>query len=71
VFGTFLGCDVLRLGTFCIWDVLGLGCFVAGMFCLVRFAFGAFLGLGRFVLERFVCAPNESLFGIQSFVIYL
>ena len=42
------------LGCFVLWDVLSLGRFVHGTFCLLeRFVLGPFV-LGRFVLERFV-----------------
>ncbi len=47
-FGTFCGLGRFGVGTFCIWDVLELGCFVLGRFVL-----------GRFVLGRFVGAPEK------------
>ena len=62
--GTFCTCDVLSLGTFCPlerfvpWDVLSLGPYVLGRFCL-----GTFSPLGLFVYGMFcLCTKFSTIF---------
>jgi hypothetical protein len=65
--GTFFILDVLGLGRFEAWDVLRLGRFEAGTYCSLDLMsldilYLDVLQLGRYVFERFVCAPEFELF---------
>jgi hypothetical protein len=51
----------LGLGTFCSWDVMGLGRFIGGTLCS-----GTFCGWDVFGLGRFVGAPVFNLFLVFS-----
>jgi hypothetical protein len=56
----------LGLGTFCSWDLLGLGRFKGGTLCSGTFCSWDVFGLGRFVYGRFVGAPCTTCTAFSS-----